>query len=541
MPPRVKDPAARDRLRAQKALSMQRARARQAAAAGRALQSSRGRPRKHLENAVHAASAAVVARVDQRHDATDKKLDALAVALGIDCETVPQLLARRRLLDGQLRQRREQDLSEKQSKKAAAKDVATAAGAKRAPSQTAARDVVTPAAKRVRTADAEDGQAAAGSDARPSTRSRAAGSETVSTPGPGAADAEEATRRSERPSVDDAASSAKGQSRRPYRKGGVTEELTVGSFPTFFLAMASEVGVRTGGATCNGPAQQLPQRARDRFHTKRRCTFSWMTDRTSLALAARLRTLRAAEALRAIILGQTVFTRTEAFEALSDATKGLDAASVKKLVEEHQLCEASQHRRPARKSTISPALQSGSLGRLPPGPTGRSVNDRVAAFVAKLNLSVDAAWSRIAAGENAVDVLVDRGVVHLPKFRAQCVARWLWLLSRGAHGEPPDSLGLGDGARDALLKLAGGDTEDDFRRLLPKLRAAVRAADVGRVRRQLRRLGLYPDAAQTYEHLLREAGKVFGTGRRNGRGIPRPGYEEAFEAALPFYQRCVAK
>jgi hypothetical protein len=33
---------------------------------------------------------------------------------------------------------------------------------------------------------------------------------------------------------------------------------------------------------------------------------------------------------------------------------------------------------------------------------------------------------------------------------------------------------------------------------------------------QLRRLGLRPDDAQTYEHLLCEAGKVFGTGRRDG-------------------------
>jgi hypothetical protein len=46
----------------------------------------------------------------------------------------------------------------------------------------------------------------------------------------------------------------------------------------------------------------------------------------------------------------------------------------------------------------------------------------------------------------------------------------------------------------------------------------VEQADVGGLLLQLRRLGLHPDDAQTYEHLLCEAGKVFGAGRRDGRG-----------------------
>lgn len=89
--------------------------------------------------------------------------------------------------------------------------------------------------------------------------------------------------------------------------------------------------------------------------------------------------------------------------------------------------------------------------------------------------------------------------------------------------------------RDALQKLADGASEADFGRALPRLRAAVEKADVHGLLPQLRRLALLPDAAQTYEHLLCEAGKVFGEGRREGRGAPRPGYKEAFDAALPLY------
>lgn len=118
-PRQAVDSSARDRLRAQKALSMQRARARQAVAEGRPLLRTRGRPRKHFENVIQAASAAVVARIDERHDAADRKLDALAAAVGLDCETVSQLLARRHLVDGQLRQRREQDKFEKQRRRGA--------------------------------------------------------------------------------------------------------------------------------------------------------------------------------------------------------------------------------------------------------------------------------------------------------------------------------------------------------------------------------------------------------------------------------------
>ena len=315
-----------------------------------------------------------------------------------------------------------------------------------------------------------------------------------------------------------------------YRKGGLTAELTVESFAAFYHAMAAEVCVRAERATSNDHLEKLPPRARGRFSAVRRCTWSWMTDSTSLALAGRLRTLQGASALRAIVLAQVAFTSPEGFADLCDATQGLDAAAVLRMIEDHQRRAAAKAQRPPKRSTISKSLQTGSLSRLPPGHT---MNEKVAAFVTMLNDTVDSAWERIAAGERAVDVLTE--ALRLPDFRAHCVARWLWLATR--HGESPESLGLGSGALDALQRLAGGAAEDDFRRVLPELRAAVEQADVGGLLPQLRRLGLRPDDAQTYEHLLCEAGKVFGTGRRDGRGAPRIGYKEAFDAALLLYAR----
>ena len=334
-------------------------------------------------------------------------------------------------------------------------------------------------------------------------------------------------------------SSPRPGARKTYRKGGATDELTEESFAAFYLAMAAEVLVRAGRLESNEHVAQLPPGARARFSSKRRCTWSWMTDRTSLALAGRLKALRGARALRAIVLAQAAFTSPEAFADLCDATEGLDdEAAVKKLIVEHQEREAAKNQRPQRKSTISQGLQTGIVSRLPPGPT---MNDKVAAFVVKLNKKADSAWARIVAGENPVGVLVDPAGVHLPDFRAHCVARWLWVLTRGTCGESLESLGLGDGALDALQKLIGGTSEEDFARALPRLRAAVQAADARDLLGRLRRLGLLPDAAQTYEHLLCEAGKVFGKGRRTGRGAPRPGYKEAFDAALPLYARLIAK
>ena len=326
--------------------------------------------------------------------------------------------------------------------------------------------------------------------------------------------------------------------RKTYRKGGVSDELTEESFAAFYLAMAGEVLVRAGRLESNEHVAQLPPGARARFSSKRRCTWSWMTDRTSLALAGRLKALRGARALRAIVLASAAFTSPEAFANLCDATEGLDdEAAVKKLIVEHQEREAAKNQRTQRKSTISHGLQTGIVRRLP-GPT---MNDKVAAFVVKLNRTADSAWARVVGGENPVDVLVDPAGVHLPDFRAHCVARWLWVLTRGTYGESLESLSLGSGALDALQKLIGGTSEEDFARALPRLRAAVQAVDAGGLLGQLRRLGLLPDAAQTYEHLLCEAGKVFGQGRRDGRGAPRPGYKEAFDAALPLYARLVSK
>lgn len=334
-----------------------------------------------------------------------------------------------------------------------------------------------------------------------------------------------------------------------YRRGGVTEELTEESFAVFYLAMGAEVLERAGWINENPFVAQLPPGARERFSSVRRCSFSWLTDSTSLALASRLwrdrdidkhiqdglaSRSRGSNRLRAAILSQVAFTSPEAFADLCDASAGCDAATVDKLIVAHQMKEARRLDAQPRKSTVSHGLQTGILSRMP----GQGMNDRVATFVAKVNELVPDAWARIEAGEDARQVLVDPDGLHLPNFRALCVARWLWVATAGALGESPASTSLGDGALDALRRLSGGAEEADFLRVLPKLRAAVEAADgpYGLLP-TLRCAGLLPDAPQTYEHLLCEAGKVFGAGRRHQRGALRPGYSEAFAEALKLYDR----
>ncbi len=100
--------------------------------------------------------------------------------------------------------------------------------------------------------------------------------------------------------------------RKSYRKGGVSEELTFESYADFFWAMHVEVRVRAGLMVDNPYVDKLPPLARERFSSVRRCTWSWLTDATSLALAARLKTARGVDALRANLHSERVFCRAEA-------------------------------------------------------------------------------------------------------------------------------------------------------------------------------------------------------------------------------------
>ena len=218
------------------------------------------------------------------------------------------------------------------------------------------------------------------------------------------------------------------------------------SFANFFLAMGAEVLVRANWIYASPFVELLPPGARERFSTVQRCTFNWQTDSTSLALAGRLWRDRdvdhrfqagrlprscGSDWLRATVLAQVAFTSPEAFTDLCDASANCRCpAAVEELIVKHQEKEARRQETQQKKSTVSRGLQTGILSRLP----GQDMNDRVATFVVKVNELAPAAWARIEAGEAATDVLVDPMGLHLPDFRALCVARWLWVATAGAHG-----------------------------------------------------------------------------------------------------------
>ena len=226
---------------------------------------------------------------------------------------------------------------------------------------------------------------------------------------------------------------------------------------------------------------------------------------------------------------------------------GEDAETIQAQIEEHlRRVSKEEGRREARKTTITQALQQGSVAMLGKG----EAVPNIAAKVAELNAKVEQVWREIVNGSrDAAEVLRDKNLLGLPAFRAHCVARWIHAYTRGQYGRGsgPDSLHMGDGAVDALVKLdaAAGSAKEApqirFERLLPKLQmaveAAARKAGAEDVLSQLSALPFDYMRAQNFEHLLCEAGKVFAARQGGGsRHVPKPGYKEAFDAALPFWE-----
>ena len=329
-----------------------------------------------------------------------------------------------------------------------------------------------------------------------------------------------------------------------YRRRGVSEELHEASFVNFYLAMAAELLVRIGRIQENPYERLLPPKAAARFRAIRRCSFSWMTDRTTLALAARIRGWAPGhQAVRATVLSQLVYTSADVFDAMEDVEG--DAAFVSEALRALLLREAAAQGKPPRKTTISKSLQTGALACL--GRGKGSIVDKVAAYAAGLGERAFVTWPRLRRARSEAEVTAALARLRLPRFRAHCVGRLLWLHSRGRLGVAPSSLFLGVGARDALLRILGRDCagadatkdaglEDLFAAALPTWRAAVLRADEHGIVALLDELCLHPLAAQTFEHLLCEAGKVFGLGGREARGAIKPGYAELFCRAEPFFR-----
>ena len=326
-----------------------------------------------------------------------------------------------------------------------------------------------------------------------------------------------------------------------YRKRGLDDELDEDAFADFYLAMAQEFLERSGEAAPDGGRYEarLPPKARARFRAVRRCSFSWLTDRTTLTFAALLAEERVGVVpLRLAVLAQLVFTDAAVLEALGPAAAEEDVSDgrvVARALRDFFAAEALATGRPPRRSPISRSLQTGALCCL--GRSRGCIVDKAAAFVERLGPTSLRAYARIAKdGDAAAAVLQEE--LQLPAFRAHCVARLLWVHSAGAHGASPDSHYLGVGALDALRRLVGDDAaslELGFRAALPRWRAAVLRRDDSGVVSRLEALGLLPFAAQTFEHLLCEAGKVFGLGPRPRRGAARPGYAPLWARARRFF------
>jgi hypothetical protein len=357
------------------------------------------------------------------------------------------------------------------------------------------------------------------------------------------------------------------------------------TFFRFYVALGLEFLIRTGRAAPEllvNLLKTLPSTAADRFRTVRRCTFSWLTDRTTLAAiaanSAQESRRHGAEALRTAVLSQCVLTSSELLTSLDApvlrkvSAERLAQVLRRKLDEEARRSErGSLAGKTARRSPISPGLQTGVLSCL--GRDRGGIVDKVSRFVEDLNERYRDIWKLIDSGEDVVRVLrlsrEQGGGLRLPRFRAHCVSRLLWIMTAGERGTSPSSTLVGPGAHAALDILipatAGGNEVSPPARLTElthrlrefydscRSRSESEAGD-GEERDEsepaqfarlfvavvdrLEHSRLHPLSCQTVEHILCEARKVFGTSRRPRRGEAKAGYRELFERASPSILRC---
>ena len=149
-------------------------------------------------------------------------------------------------------------------------------------------------------------------------------------------------------------------------KEPIGPELTPESFIWFALTMAYDLVMRRGEKEGPNPyLARLPDRIQKRFVEKRRCTFSWMTDKTSLALATKLLACPndRVEALRLMVLAQCLITGQADFDALADKVRCKDEQQILGLRK-----EAARERKgkdnKERKTLVGPGLQQGMLSML---------------------------------------------------------------------------------------------------------------------------------------------------------------------------------
>ena len=195
----------------------------------------------------------------------------------------------------------------------------------------------------------------------------------------------------------------------------------------------------------------------------------------------------------------------------------------------------------SKQSLVNSSIRTGNATALGLKKGAKELEEG-AKMLAKLNQeeTFQTCAEELKTGQSAMEVL--QRVLGVPRFRAHCMARFWWFHTscRGAQqrGTSPNSTFLGDGAVEAFNQLSGcsakGMTE------VPALAHSARAWTTAleqaypAIFKALQEANLLP-TVQTWEHLLCEARKVFGS-RNTKASKRRGGLVELWEAAKSFFQ-----
>jgi hypothetical protein len=278
--------------------------------------------------------------------------------------------------------------------------------------------------------------------------------------------------------------------------------------------------------------EQLPSHAAERFTQSVRCTFSWLSDSTTLAIIGHKHFLGGGPLmLRIIFIGQVLVTSPTTLSCLDDLRDQPANVIEERLKEVHT----------TRKSCISKGLQTGVVSWLrkcagvEAGET-KEIYELIAKAMVLFDRELPRLWDEICAGRDAMSVLAEKGdgKLGLPSFRSHCVARLLYMGSGGLHGTSPDSFHVGYFAAPSLYALEKEVSHCDslLQRLLPSFQRKLVELDSRNVRARLGEMYVEAGAAQTWEHMLCESRKLLDPSLTPGPYRPRGTYKERFEAAL---------
>ena len=326
--------------------------------------------------------------------------------------------------------------------------------------------------------------------------------------------------------------------------------LTQDAFLALWMAMATEVLVKAGEMTqeaLDEEVEKLPPEARTGFKEKRRCSFSFMTDRTSLALFASKPFSSGGQLmLRACFLTQLFLHGPDLSGCLDDVfLHSYD--DVKRALGE-TLGDL-------KKSPVTAQMQTGLLsmfrqywsfyGHEPNTALGVSVIESIARVVWHFDAHLSRLWTRLLQGADLFKELVRplaAGGFGVADFKAQLVCRMTFVGSCGRFGaDSATSCVVGPGAAAAIHTMTGSGFEQRdlavaLSQKVPEWTVQLQARDSNGVGRRLAELGLAPYSAQTYQHLCCEARKIFCPGQRAAYHR-RPGYQKLFWRAMRGLQK----